>query len=330
MNLQMNLPFIGGQRTAQTIAGPGIHKLVLGLFLGLLLVVFPYNVFAIAKKTPIPEGLLSGRIQIKGGERSYYYYAPTLSKTRKVPIVFALHGSNGNGLSFAQASHWLQLAKSKQFIVVFPNAQGGQWNDGRDQYVRSSALANDEQFLMQLLKALSFEYHVEPTRVYATGFSNGGMMAQTWGASKPNTVRAIAVAGASLHRSLLKRYATYRTPISVFLMHGTSDPIIPWGGSVKTIGDFSSVKETLLIWLRAGGGVSGKATVRKLPDNKPDGTTSEIYQFLTLKGSRVWLLRVNGGGHALGQQSLPVKTIGKAQQDYNAEALMWDFFELNR
>jgi poly(3-hydroxybutyrate) depolymerase len=95
-----------------------------------------------------------------------------------VPLVFELHGVNNDPRVLAEQTGFWQVADKYGFIVITPQAAPisppltcNRWNQNGD-----PAMSNDEAFLLDLLADLSSKYNIDPSRVYMTGFSNGGAM----------------------------------------------------------------------------------------------------------------------------------------------------------
>ena len=72
----------------------------------------------------------------------------------------------------AEQSDWHDIADRENFIVVYPApAVNKAWNIFND-----PALPNDFEFVMALIEHMKQVHPIDETRIYATGFSMGGMM----------------------------------------------------------------------------------------------------------------------------------------------------------
>lgn len=104
----------------------------------------------------------------------YEYIPPQLRGTKeKVPLVFYFHGVNCVPLYGAEQSGWHDIADREGFIVVYPApAICKAWNIFND-----PALPSDFDFVMALIQHMHQVVHpIDDSRIYATGFSMGGMM----------------------------------------------------------------------------------------------------------------------------------------------------------
>src|SRR5947209_7448684 len=111
------------------------------------------------------------KLSVDGVERSYLLSRPT--QPGPLPTVFVLHGGT---LNAAQARRTLGvegLVDRVGLVVVYPDAAGGNWNDGRR---GGPGRGDDVAFFRALVATLVDERIADPARIYVTGPSNGGMM----------------------------------------------------------------------------------------------------------------------------------------------------------
>src|SRR5207248_5222098 len=128
---------------------------------------------------------------------------------------------------------------------------------------------DDVAFVAQLLDDLAAVAHVDAKRVYATGMSNGAMMAYRLAAELSERIAAVApVAGVlTVARCEPKR------PVSVLHFHGTEDALVPLDGKYKNAPAFfklRSVEETTALWAKVNG-CDGKQTTAVVEDGQADG-----------------------------------------------------------
>jgi polyhydroxybutyrate depolymerase len=118
---------------------------------------------------------------------------------------------------------------------------------------------DDVGFVLEVLEATAREYALDRASVYAAGVSDGGQMAYRMGIEHPDRFAAIAAIVAqqpSPHNSSCREP---RGPISVLVMNGTEDPIIPYeGGEASFHGWFSAgevqpIEGTISLWRRVNG-----------------------------------------------------------------------------
>ena len=133
----------------------------------------------------------------------YEYIPPQLRGTaEKVPLVFYFHGGSCVPLYGAEQSGWHDLADAENFIVVYPKAsKNNAWNAWND-----AKIPSDEDFLLALLAHMQTVHPVDESRVYLSGFSMGGMMANAMACAHPELFAAANPCNA-YHEGYLSSYA---------------------------------------------------------------------------------------------------------------------------
>ncbi|MFV2043149.1 MAG: PHB depolymerase family esterase [Anaerolineales bacterium] len=280
-----------------------------------------------------PE-LISQPITHAGLERSYYLVEPS-QMTDPVPLVLSLHGGGGTGQQMCALAGGIQeLADRERFLVACPEGVENHWNDGRanDRYRAHIEDIDDVGFLRALIDRLSTTYNVDPNRIYVTGVSNGGMMSLRMACEASDVIAAAGAVIASLPDALS---CEPEQPISILLMNGTEDPLVPWeGGQVhlfrQELGEVLSTPDAVSFWVAANG-CDPTPLAEQLPDIDPqDGTRIYVDTYSGCNGDvAVVLYTVEGGGHTLpgGTQYLPKLIIGRVSKDLHAGEAIWQFFE---
>ena len=86
---------------------------------------------------------------------------------------------------------------------------------------------------MKILNRTSKNFCVDKSRVYATGFSNGGLMAYEIALRKSNVFAAVASVEGSVMKGYYKTLNGTSPPIALMDIHGTQDTTIPSNQSVS-------------------------------------------------------------------------------------------------
>src|SRR5712692_7066112 len=89
---------------------------------------------------------------------------------------------------------------------------------------------DDVGFTKALLDDLATRAHVDRTRVYATGISNGAMMAYRLGVEAPDRIAAVAPIR---RRALMIEASALRRPMPLIVFHSVDDRLVPYGGSTR-------------------------------------------------------------------------------------------------
>ena len=285
------------------------------------------------------EGVYVERSILLGGRaRSWHVKVPTASREgRPLPVVLALHGGGGTGARMHQLTGLDATAEKHGFFLVYPEGVEKNWNDGRaDAHTTAHREeVGDVELIVAILDDMKRTYLVDEARVFATGMSNGAMMSGRLACELADRIAAVAMIGGTMPRSIQPTCAPTR-PVSVMLVHGTEDPIVPYeGGEVKLRGFASrgmviSAEATVSEWVRHDG-CSPMSEERQLPDVSPtDGSTIRVQSWSRCKqGVAVELWRVQGGGHTWpgGWQYLSEKYVGTTNRDIDAREELWRFFQ---
>jgi len=272
----------------------------------------------------------------EGIERTYHIQLPQgFDKDKPSPLVFALHGGGGEGRKFDQnTQNTLTAAADKRGVVlVFPEGIDKHWCDGRTEIPKKKSY-DDVGFISKIIDTMVKNYGIDFKRVYATGISNGGFMSVRLSMDLSEKIAAVAPVAAQLPKALKEK--TPKRPISIMIVNGTKDPLVPFdGGHIRLFrfgrshGEILSTAATVEHFRRHNG--CGNVPVKsKLYDRDPnDGTAVEVEKYTGCRdGTEVMLVKVIGGGHTWpgGTQYLKPWMIGAVCRDINASEMILDFF----
>jgi polyhydroxybutyrate depolymerase len=285
---------------------------------------------------PAGAETLEKTIQVGDSEREYLLHVPdNLPRNKPVPLLFVLHGG-GQKAEIAQRMGFTEVANREDFIVVYPNAVRKNWNDGRNEPGIWSQRNNvdDVGFVSALIREVGRDHPIDPKRVYATGPSNGGIFSNRLGAEMSEQFAAIAPVIGGLAAPLAEKFNPAQ-PVSVLMINGTEDPLVPYKGGRVTFmgrgrGSIIPTSETIRKWV-ARDHCNPVPKSRDLPDKDPkDQTRTKIDVYSGGKnGTEVILYTIEGGGHTWpgGVQYLPEMMIGRVCRDFKATDTIWEFFK---
>jgi polyhydroxybutyrate depolymerase len=157
------------------------------------------------------------------------------------PLVFVFHGGGGNADNIEDGTNFTKKADEENFIVVYPYGTGIlnkrllTWNCG---FCCGYALENnidDVGFIRSLYEYIENNYSINPNMVYATGISNGGIMAYRVGAELSDIFAAIApvaaqIGGQATEEEKIWHIPSPENPVSVIAFNGMNDTRVPTGG----------------------------------------------------------------------------------------------------
>jgi polyhydroxybutyrate depolymerase len=282
-------------------------------------------------------GTIERTVDVGGMHRSYYLRVPRSLRDAPVPLVLMFHGGGGTPAYAERESRFSEIAEREGFLVAYPQGYKKSWNDGRD----SEAIAaqrdrvDDLGFIAALLDDVARDHKVDPKRVYATGISNGGIFSHYLAARMSARIAAIAPVAGGIAEPLGRNFSPDH-PVSVLVMHGTEDPLVPYKGGEITLpwgskrGAIIDTESAVRMWARHDAARSD-AVAETLPDaDSADGC--RIVRLTHAAGrdaTEVVLYRIEGGGHTWpgGRQYLPARIVGRVCRDVSASEVIWRFFK---
>lgn len=276
-------------------------------------------------------------ITIDGVERSYVTKFPDNHQSDiKLPVIIALHGGGSTWEKFNKGTtkRTLELYSNKNnMLLIFPQGKSNHWNDGRLKNLKDSDSLDDVKFISKLIDKSIEKHHVDSSKVFITGMSNGGFMAIRLGIELSDKVKAIAAVSAQM--SVANQDLNIQKPISFLLINGTDDPVVPYhGGEMKLFkfsksrGTILSTTQTINYFLNANN--CHPKPIKIFKNKRKFDKTSIISNHYEKceSNTQVKLLTVNGGGHTWpgGKQYLPIAIIGRLSREINASQSIVDFF----
>ncbi|WZB64082.1 prolyl oligopeptidase family serine peptidase [Achromobacter xylosoxidans] len=192
------------------------------------------------------------------------------------------------------------------FVVAFLEGSGTTpgartFNSGACCGYAQARQIDDVAYARSVVAMLVAQGRVDPARVYAVGFSNGGMMAYRLAAQAPELVAGVAVVSGTLDIDP----ALARVAKPVLHIHGTADPYVPYAGGVgakaTTAKPRLAVESAVETWARLGCATAPRPAVRRtasLPDAAGDGTRVERREYGCAGAPPAVLYVIDGGGHA--------------------------------
>jgi len=287
-----------------------------------------------------PEDKLCSIIH-DGLKRTYLLHIPAnLDTSKSIPLLIALHGGHGTGMHMIQLTKggFDILADKENFIVVYPNGIGRNWNDGRlnmpASYKAHNRNIDDVGFISALIDNLVKTKNVNVKRVYITGMSNGALMTQRLAIELSDKIAAAVPVCGNIPGDLK---SSPKNPVAIMIINGTADPLVPYKGGFihlgkKKLGKITSTNESVNFWVK-NNKLNATSIVIKLPDTNISDScrvSKTIYGESSDVGEVV-LLTIEGGGHTWpgGWQYLNEKWIGKTCRDINACEMIWEFCKLH-
>ena len=128
-------------------------------------------------------------LQVGSKSRTFLVHLPPRFAERgPLPVLLAFHGGGGSAQGFQKYAGLDAVADREGFAVVYPDGSGRlgrrllSWNAGGCCGRAREDRVDDVGFAIRLLGDLARDLPLDRTRVYATGHSNGAMMAYRFAA----------------------------------------------------------------------------------------------------------------------------------------------------
>ena len=259
------------------------------------------------------QGSTAHSMQFGGLDRGYRLYIPD-GVASPAPLVVMLHGGFGSADQAERSYGWDELADGAKFVVAYPDGVARAWNVNGCCGRPSRENIDDVGFITHVVRDVEANVAIDPGRVYATGISNGGMMAYTL-ACNTDLFAAIGPDSATqLDPCRAPR------PTSVVHIHGTADQMIRYDGG-PGVGfariDGPPVPDVNAFWRNVDR--CGAPTVTT---DGPVSTSSADCD----GGRSVTLITIDGAGHQW-PGSAPVREGADAPSTVlNATNTIWAFF----
>ena len=178
-------------------------------------------------------------------EREYLIYVPdSYNQSLATPMMLNFHGFAGSATDYMRYADMRSVAESENFILVYPQ---GSCSDGLSHWNpcprggENKSTTNDLGFIHAMINDISTKYNVDQQRIYATGYSNGGMMAYGLANHKSDLIAAVACVSGIM----LDCFGSISHSMPILHLHGTSDNELPYNGN----SEYPSVQSILDYWI---------------------------------------------------------------------------------
>jgi len=279
-------------------------------------------------------------------DRSYIVRVPpAVTSGKSLPAVLNFHGGAAHAREQKRYSRMDEVADREGFVAIYPNGSSGiggrllTWNAGVCCGPAAAARVDDVGFVIALLDDLARRVALDPGRIYATGLSNGSMMAYRFAAEAAPRIAAVAgVAGAMT----LDRFAP-ALPVPVMHIHSVDDGRALYDGGLGPVFPFTntrvlheSVDNMLKKWIAHNGCPEQPQigdTVRGRTGAADATHTATRYRYAPCRGgTEVVLWKLAGAGHVWpgGLQDYLHRLLGASTTVIDANDEMWRFFSRYR
>lgn len=270
------------------------------------------------------------------GGRQRTYLVHDFGRGQPAPVVVVLHGGGGNAANAVRMTGFDRVGAREGLVVVYPNGTAGRdrgtlrtWNAGHCCAAAMRNRVDDVGFVGAIIDALVASGRADPSRVYVTGMSNGGMMAHRLGRELSGRIAAIApVVGA-----VFGDEAAPQAAMPAFIVVGADDTTVPAsGGSLRLPAlfgrgspadhDVAPAMAQATYWARHNG--CGDPTRSESPTTVSSAWTD------CRSGAPVIFHSVKGNGHAWPGGAAGRRGAATPTTAFDATEEMWSFFARHR
>jgi len=218
--------------------------------------------FAVVTTSPDNNGDDKNTAQHRIGYIAYYKQG--LLDNGTVPLVLAFHGGGDSALHMAHVSGWYRVAKRHGFLLV-----------AVENHLNSTAAET-----MELLEILKKRYPIDEKRIYASGFSMGGI--KTWDMVQeyPHVFAAVAPMGATVEVG----HNVYFQPVGKEINRDVPVPLFYAGGEITPLPELPFQAEKCVDRMRYVFGINQLQTPYDVSFEGKDGWADLIWG---ISGDRV-------------------------------------------
>ena len=255
-------------------------------------------------------------ISVGGVDRSYRLGVPRPSDNRTPqPLVLNLHGSGSNAVQQSAYSQLPTRGGERGYVVVTPDAIGGQWQ----LFPTDGSTGTDLAFIKAVLDHVEADLCIDRNRVFATGISLGSAMATDLACTLTDRFAAVG----NVAEEVVFPPCDRDLPVIAF--HGNADKVVPYKEGDVTAGQANS---------GLPGTEHNMANWAALAHCDPTPTTTMVGTEVVHSvwpgcagGAAVELYTIQGGGHTWPGSPVKVDYLGHTSDQIDATALILDFFD---
>lgn len=275
-------------------------------------------------------------ITVAGKERRMLVSRP-MHPSSHAPLVLVFHGSNQTAStirSFTDPGFDSYVTRYGA-VVAYLEGHRKHWNDARrtSDFAARTEGYDDVAFAGAAIDELQGRFDIDPAPAFAIGFSNGAQLVLRLVHETPGRFASVAIISATQPApENFAPSADAAQPMPMVLIHGTRDPIVPYGGGMASLWGFRprglglSAQQTAEYYARRNG-IHEAPQLAVVPSIAPaDGTHIERTSYREPGRVPVTLVTVHGGGHVIPGRKPAPRIMGRTSAQLNAADEIAAFF----
>ncbi|MEU6586545.1 PHB depolymerase family esterase [Nocardia sp. NPDC046763] len=245
-------------------------------------------------------------LRIRGRRRVFTVRLPNRSAdAEEVPLLLALHGRGGSGQMMRQMTGFDAKADEWGFAVAYPDGYRRNWADGRRGDDVGTDGEEDVDFLRAVIDWSAQRHGTAADRTIVAGLSAGAFMGHRLAVQAGDQITALAAVASAMPGSLRELKPTHA--VSVLMINGTADPIVPIEGIHRSRHTLRGQRRTFQLlsqqdaanyWCAANGCNDVTSTTHPAEPDRPGSFTTQQHRFTGgVADTTVSAWAVDGAGH---------------------------------
>ncbi len=233
-------------------------------------------------------------IEVGNLQRTYIVEVPSGKPVASRALILVFHGATDTAANEVTETDLLPQAAAHHDVIAFLQGYDDTWNEGSGSTAARTAHVNDVAFTSAVIKRLRLLTPFDSARVAAVGISNGAIMVEDLGCHLSSLISLVVPVEGQLS-TVQSASCALAKPESVYEVHGTTDPYIPYkGGYFSTSVGYDTVlsaPDSVARWAQLNGCSSGPST------SSPSSTITLTSYSNCQGGAHVTLETIIGGQH---------------------------------
>jgi len=181
-----------------------------------------------AEAQNIPNGRSTHTLSHGGRTRSFIINRPAGIGVNPTAVVFVFHGYTNTATSVCNQAAVDSISALRGFLAICPQGVDNSWNAAACCGTAQFQNIDDVGFARAMVDYIRRSgFNLDPARLLATGFSNGGMVSYRIACQASDVFTGAGISGGQYYGDDIIRYeCTPRQPRPVVHLHGTLDLVI--------------------------------------------------------------------------------------------------------
>lgn len=285
----------------------------------------------------VTDDVVRGDLRIGGRRRTFTLRLPgSATSAGEIPLVLALHGRGGTGQMMRAMTGFDSKADEWGMAVAYPDGYRRNWADSREGDGVGADAQHDVDFLRAVIDWCAQRHGTMPDRTIVAGMSAGGFMGHRLAVQASAQVAVLATVASAMPARVYELTPSHA--VSVLLINGTCDPIVPIGGADRSRRRISGGRRTFGLlsqqhavdyWRAIDGCADSESATVSAAPNRPDSFTATRHTYTGgVATTAVSAWAIDGSGHTWPGSTPPrfhLVPIGATAQNIDATAEICKF-----